>query len=99
MGNQIEVYVTSPENGKRWAKVVFVSKHWKDWRPSFEDLFRIIQAISCCEDITYPPPKEGREKFRQLLNDCVNRCNKQVLATPEELTERWNYLKAKYEIP
>jgi len=73
--------------GKKWVLV----RHKKSgfaFIPSFEDLFRIIQAICYCEDEKYPSPnQEGREMVRRFLWDA---CNEEI--TFEELISN-------YEIP
>lgn len=92
----IEVFVRD-DGEKKWARVVFPS-YWKEWVPSFEDLFRIIQGICYCEDVRYPNGR-GREMVRDFLNDAVDICGEGILATPQELQARWDHLKSKYEIP
>ena len=73
--------------GKRWIKVWFNSK---EWVPSLEDLFRIIQAIGYCEDLKYPDGK-GRFMIRDFLKDCC-----EVLKPGQTLEERWQELFEKY---
>ena len=58
----------------------------RDWIPSFEDLFRIIQAICYCEDDKYPNGK-GREMVREFLERC---CDREVA---------WEALREEFEIP
>ena len=56
------------------------------WIPSFEDLFRIIQAICNCEDKKYPNGK-GRNMVRDFLWDaCI----------PDG---DWETLRQQYQIP
>lgn len=53
--------------------------------PSFEDLFRIIQAIAFCEDGKYPQGK-GRKLLAEFLTDCV-------------YETKFDFLAGKYNIP
>ena len=59
------------ETGKTWVKVELHNS--RVWIPSFEDLHRIIQAISYCEDEKYPPEKgyKGRRFVEDFLRDAV----------------------------
>lgn len=52
---------------KKWVKVRL--KRSRTFLPSFEDLHRIIQAISYCEDLKYPNG-EGRDKASKFMADC-----------------------------
>ena len=76
--------------GKMWVWVGMPRKWTRNglcsWVPSFEDLFRIIQAICFCEDLKYPNGK-GREMVREFLNDCVRKGAK------------WDYLRHKFQLP
>lgn len=78
--------IVKPMNGKSWVEVRFLRKG-KSWIPSFEDLFRIIQAICHCEDEKYLPPNKGRDMVKEFLSDC---CQKGV---------DWNWLAEEYKIP
>ena len=87
--DKLEVTVKEmPQFGnKKWVHV----RHKKTrfaFIPSFEDLFRIVQAICYCEDEKYSAPnQEGREMVRHFLWD----------ACDEEIT--FEELLSKYEIP
>lgn len=72
-------------DGKRWVFVDFRGR--AEWVPSFEDLFRIVQAICYCEDEKYPPPLEGRGMVRRFLMDA---CDPKA---------DWQTLREKYNIP
>jgi hypothetical protein len=41
------------ENGKLWIYVRFHSSGQR-WKPSFADLWRILEALAICEEIKYP---------------------------------------------
>jgi len=71
-------------DGKRWVWVDFRGR--TEWIPSFEDLFRVVQAICYCEDEKYPQG-EGRGMVRRFLIDSCG------------LGMDWPELKAKYNIP
>jgi len=72
---------------KKWVRVRHKQTGFA-FIPSFEDLFRIIQAICECEDEKYPSPnQEGREMVRRFLWD----------ACDEEIT--FEQLLLNYEIP
>jgi hypothetical protein len=73
-------------DGKLWVIVTFNGTR-TEWVPSFEDLFRIVQAICHCEDEKYPPPAKGRSMVKELLIDC---CEKGI---------EWETLREKYKIP
>lgn len=84
---KMRVVVTSNTPwGKRWARVDIVDWDTQEtkatWIPSFEDLHRIIQAISLCEDEKYPPDKgfEGRGAVARFLKDAVFEKDFEVLA-------------------
>ena len=64
-----------------------------DWVPSFEDLYRVIQAICFCEDRKYPKG-QGRYMVRDFLNECC-----QPLKEGQTLDERWAELCYEYAIP
>ena len=68
---------------KKWAKVFL--KHSRTFYPSFEDLYRIVQAICFCEDEKYPNGK-GREMVKEFLIDAVDE-------------PRYDVLRQKYQIP
>ena len=72
--------------GKRWVWVKLWDNDACTWIPSFEDLFRIIQAVCHCEDEKYPRG-EGRGMVRRILHDCC------------ESDASWELLKQKYQIP
>jgi hypothetical protein len=55
--------------GKRWASVCLLRS--RRFIPSFEDLHRIIQAISLCEDEKYPGG-QGRGMVARFLWACVS---------------------------
>lgn len=76
--------------GKHWVKVDFKTTSWV---PSFEDLFRIIQAICHCEDEKYPNGK-GRQMVREFLWDAC-----ETPGDGHSLNELWMGLKAEYKIP
>lgn len=65
---KMDVRVTRTKYGKRWALVSL--KRGNSFLPSFEDLHRIIQAISYCEDEKYPSGK-GRAMVAEFLNAAV----------------------------
>lgn len=69
---------------KKWVRV-----RLKDGRqsffPSFEDLWRMIQAIAECEDEKYPNGS-GRFQLFAFLHDCVGR-------------KSWERLRAEHKIP
>lgn len=69
--------------GKRWVKVEL--KNGGVLIPSFEDLFRIIQAVCFCEDEKYPTG-EGRAMVAKFLQDCTSAAD-------------FNQLALKYKIP
>lgn len=74
-------------SNKLWVFVRFWGNgNHASWVPSFEDLFRIIQAICHCEDMKYPQG-EGRGMVRRFLHDC---CEKDA---------DWEKLRTKYKIP
>ena len=74
-----------PDYGdKRWVWVDFRGR--TEWVPSFEDVFRIVQAICHCEDEKYPTG-EGRGMVRRFLVDCCER------------EAEWPELAAKYKVP
>jgi len=57
---------------KKWVRVRHKQTGFT-FIPSFEDLFRIIQAICECEDKKYPSPtEEGREMVRRFLWDACD---------------------------
>jgi len=66
------------KNGKRWVRVKFHSSG-QEWIPSFEDLHRVIQAISHCEQEKYPNG-QGRDMVAQFLYECVYNPDFSVLA-------------------
>lgn len=49
----IEITDDTPSEwgGKKWARATMRSKVWY---PSFEDLFRLVEAVAICEDMKYP---------------------------------------------
>ena len=49
---RVEVVPTNYGDGKQWVKVTLLRS--RSFLPSFEDLFRIIQAICFCENEKYP---------------------------------------------
>lgn len=71
-------------SGKRWVKVTLKRGH--AFVPSFEDLWRIINAICYCEDQKYPYG-QGRNMVRQFLERC---CDKTV---------GWEQLREEFSIP
>jgi hypothetical protein len=81
----MDVVVTDTEWGKLWVKVTL--KNSQTFIPSFEDLFRIIQAICYCEDRKYPNGK-GREMVEEFLKDCVHETNYAELAEKYEIPIR-----------
>lgn len=91
--DKIEVVVRDmPKYNKRWAEVRF---NYGDnrWIPSFQDLFRIIQAICHCEDEKYPNGK-GRQMVREFLWDACEAPDHE-----HTLNELWMGLQAEYKIP
>lgn len=66
--------------GKKWVKVQLL--YSRMFMPSFEDLFRIIQAVSYCEEEKYPNGK-GKDFVAEFLRDCV------YAKSFEELAERY----------
>lgn len=74
---------------KRWAVVEFTETGQR-WIPSFEDLHRIVQAISLCEDEKYPPQKgyKGRRFVEEFLRDAVNESDFSVLAQKYKIPQR-----------
>lgn len=75
--------------GKRWIKVIFQRL---EWVPSFEDMYRLVQAICFCEDLKYPNGK-GRFMVRDFLKDCC-----EELRPGQKAEERWKELFAKYAL-
>jgi hypothetical protein len=75
--------------GKLWAYVDFYHRD-NSWIPSFEDLFRIVQALCYCEDNKYPNGR-GRFMVRDFLKDCC-----EVLGPNETQSQRWIWLCQKY---
>lgn len=65
---KMRVTVTDTPWGKRWARVQLLKS--RTFYPSFEDLHRMIQAISYCEDIKYPNGK-GRAMVAEFLTQAV----------------------------
>ena len=55
--------------GKEWVFIKFVGG--EEWVPSFEDIFRINQAIAICEDKKYPDG-EGRRMLQKFLAATCN---------------------------
>lgn len=86
--NKMDVLVTRKYYNKMWAIVRL--KRSREFIPSFEDLYRMIQAISYCEDLKYPRENglKGRQMVAEFLVDAV--------WTPPE---RWGELVRKYNIP
>lgn len=82
--NKMDVVVTKTEwdNGKEWVKVTL--KKYRSFFPSFEDLYRIVQAICFCEDRKYPNGK-GRKMVCEFLADACYM--------------EWDEVAKKYEIP
>lgn len=80
---KMDVVVGETAWGKKWAKVTL--RNSKTFVPSFEDLHRIIQAISYCEDEKYPNGA-GRGMVAAFLIDAV-------------YEEDWAELARKYAIP
>lgn len=76
---------TMPAKGELW---VFVrdKRTGAEWVPSFEDLFRIAQAICYCEDEKYPNGR-GRAMVADFF---VDACSKGVT---------FDALAEKYQIP
>ena len=74
--------VIDDKMGKDWVRVTVKNSH--SFYPSFEDLYRIIQAISICEDKKYPNGR-GRAMVADFLRDAV--------------FKPWHQLKNKYQIP
>jgi hypothetical protein len=72
------------DKSKMWVRVRH--KNGFQFIPSFEDLYRIIQAICECEDSKYPNG-QGRAKVQDFLWDS---CEKDI---------GFSYLALKYEIP
>lgn len=68
--------------GKDWVRVTL--KNSRSFYPSFQDLYRIIQAISICEDKKYPNGR-GRAMVADFLRDATYR--------------NWSYCQNKYQIP
>lgn len=77
-----------PMGDKDWAIVQF-KKRDGEWVPSFEDLYRVIQAICYCEDKKYPPPLEGRGYVRRFLIDCCEPSRKGHEKRWQELVEKY----------
>ena len=80
---KMKVSVVNTPWGKRWAKVEM--QYSRDWFPSFADLWRMIQAISHCEDLKYPNGK-GRKMVEEFVRDAVYHGN-------------FEDLERKYQIP
>ena len=70
-------------DNKRWV-VVTLKKSYR-FIPSFEDLYRIVQAICYCEDEKYPNGKGAKMVAEFLVDACG------------EYT--WEQLREKYQIP
>lgn len=77
--------------GKHWVLVSF-NGSGAEWIPSFEDLFRIIQAICFCEDEKYPNGR-GRFMVRDFMHDACEQ-----LKPGERLADRWEELRDKYQL-
>lgn len=82
---QVTVKPFSKWDGKNWVEVTFNDSGAK-WVPSFEDLFRIIQAICYCEDVKYPNGK-GRFMVYEFLENCC------------KAGMDWEVLKLAFQIP
>ena len=65
---KMSVVVGPTKYGKKWVKISL--KYSNSFMPSFEDLFRIVQAVAYCEDEKYPNGK-GRAMVAEFLRDCV----------------------------
>jgi len=85
---KFEIQRHDKEDGSQWIKCVFLKWGTPNpiWIPSLRDLHRIIQAISECEDLKYPPPARGRRQLLPFLYDCVR-------------TADWDAVARKYKIP
>lgn len=88
----IEVQRMPKYDNKLWT-IVRLRNDDGEWIPSFEDLFRIVQAICHCEDEKYPNGK-GRFMVRDLLRDCC-----EMLHPDQTMEGRWQELAQKYDIP
>ena len=75
--------VPMPGADKPWVKVTL--KQYRSFFPSFEDLFRIIQAIGFCENEKYPDG-QGEQMVADFLQDAV-------------YEHDWEELARKYNIP
>jgi len=89
---KVEAKPMDQYGGKHWVEVRFSYGDGR-WIPSFQDLFRIIQAICHCEDEKYPPPAEGRGFVRRFLVDACQEHN------GEGVQGLWEQLRTKYKIP
>jgi hypothetical protein len=80
---KMDVMVGPTKYGKKWVKITL--KTGNMFMPSFEDLYRIVQAVAYCEQEKYPDGR-GKSMVADFLRDCVY--------TPDFET-----LAKKYKIP
>jgi len=76
----------SPWN-KPWVEVKLLKGRGGSFWPSFEDLHRIIQGISECEDLKYPGGR-GRDMVCDFLVDAVYESDFEVLRDRYEIPLR-----------
>lgn len=70
--------------GKKWVQVLLKRN---SFFPSFEDLHRIIRAISYCEDEKYPNG-QGRVMFANFLYQCPFEADFRKLMEQYKIPER-----------
>jgi hypothetical protein len=59
-------------SGADWVQVRF-NQTGQGWVPSFEDLFRIVNAIAICEEKKYPQPRfRGWRRVGEFLVDACD---------------------------
>jgi len=83
--DKMDVEVVETDWGKNWVRVTLLRS--KSFFPSFEDLYRIINAICECEDKKYPNG-QGRKMVANFLRDCCNVDDYQALAKQYNLPVR-----------
>jgi len=76
---------------KRWVSVEFPDG--TVWVPAFRDYFYQLNLIGWCEDVKYPNGR-GRFLVRDFLRDAL-----EPLRPGQTLDDRWQELRARYEIP
>lgn len=86
---KLAIVHTRKDDGSPWIEVVLLGWPGCPWfRPSLEDLHRIVQAIAACEDEKYPPPQfAGRARFLSFLKRAIYEADYGKLAREFKIPE------------